>query len=415
MLLLATIVAVSASAQVSVRTLGNNQNRQLPFKGIEKKSNVRSEAREGWITPAVYDAQFFGYDALTRGDQFYLDFDSTGYHEYSGGSLGHAFVYSAGQTFDLNSVFYDRAGTAGEDISFRNTEFLNLDSIQITTMYFRNEGVPAGTKDTVIVGVYVSDSIHGYHFTAYENACFWGLDYDATTGIQLDAPDHTNGIYNLYTYKFPIGDEDVSQPAEEEGYYYYAYLSLPINLQNITGKAIHIAYTFKRGYEVAMEDTLKSTFSLCTYASYDPNYNLNTNGSELRCINQSHGDYILKFSDGVNDFYYPGYAISDDDFVMHYPQLWAKFSCTSCEIVNVAEIEKNNPTIYPNPATNNFTVNLGNDEKANIQLYNIVGQQVYSETINGTAQVNVSNLKSGVYMLKINQNGKSYTTKVIVK
>jgi hypothetical protein len=38
-----------------------------------------------------------------------------------------------------------------------------------------------------------------------------------------------------------------------------------------------------------------------------------------------------------------------------------------------------------------------------------------SETITGTAQVNVANLNSGVYMLKINQNGKSYTTKVIVK
>ena len=93
----------------------------------------------------------------------------------------------------------------------------------------------------------------------------------------------------------------------------------------------------------------------------------------------------------------------------------ALFSCTECEVVNVPEIEKKNPTIYPNPATNNFTINLGNDEKANIQLFNIVGQQVYSETITGTAQVNVSNLNSGVYMLKINQNGKVYTTKVIVK
>ena len=100
---------------------------------------------------------------------------------------------------------------------------------------------------------------------------------------------------------------------------------------------------------------------------------------------------------------------------VQYPYILTKVSCNDCEIVNVPELEKNNPTVYPNPATNNFTVNLGNDEKANIELFNIVGQMVYSETITGSAQVNVANLHSGVYMLKVNQNGKTYTTKVVVK
>lgn len=90
-------------------------------------------------------------------------------------------------------------------------------------------------------------------------------------------------------------------------------------------------------------------------------------------------------------------------------------TCNDCGVVNVPEIEKNNLTVYPNPATNKFTVDLGNDEKANIQLFNLVGQQVYNETITGSAQVNVSNLHSGVYMLKVNQNGKVTTTKVVVK
>ena len=83
--------------------------------------------------------------------------------------------------------------------------------------------------------------------------------------------------------------------------------------------------------------------------------------------------------------------------------------------MNVPEIEKNNMTVYPNPATNKFTVDLGNDEKANIQLFNLVGQMVYNETITGRADVKVANLHSGVYMLKVNQNGKISTTKVVVK
>jgi len=79
------------------------------------------------------------------------------------------------------------------------------------------------------------------------------------------------------------------------------------------------------------------------------------------------------------------------------------------------KLKKTNLTVYPNPATNNFTVNTGNDEKATIQLFNIVGQQVYSETFTGSTNVSVANLHSGVYMLKVNQNGKVNTTKVVVK
>ena len=99
------------------------------------------------------------------------------------------------------------------------------------------------------------------------------------------------------------------------------------------------------------------------------------------------------------------------------PKPWISLlvSCDNCETVDVPELEKKNLTVYPNPATNHFTVNTGNDEKASIQLFNIVGQQVYSETFTGSTTVNVANLHSGVYMLKVNQNGKVNTTKVVVK
>lgn len=405
MLLVATIFVVSASAQVSVKSVSERQCKQIPFKTVEKHSTAKSEAGESWVYPAVYDANFFGAEQLSDGNQFVIAFDSMGLIQYSDG-VGHANLFSAGQTFDFTSLFYDDASTPGQSISFHATPSLNLDSLEIITLYFREEGIPAGSKDTIIVGVYTADEIDGYHFTNYENSCFWGLDYNPATGVQA----------NAQIFKFAIGDDEVSQPAEEEGKYYLSYIDLPLNIPNITNKAIHIAFTFKRGYEVALNDTLKSTFRVLTWKSSDVNYNL-PNISETRCYNQSHGDYILEFSDGMVDFFYPGFGITwqNSQSSAHYPRMGAKFSCTECEVVNVPEIEKNNPTIYPNPATNNFTVNLGNDEKANIQLFNIVGQQVYSETITGTAQVNVSNLNSGVYMLKINQNGKVYTTKVIVK
>ena len=161
-----------------------------------------------------------------------------------------------------------------------------------------------------------------------------------------------------------------------------------------------------------MNDTLHSSFSLYTFNSNDnEGYSPASNNPNI-CNNRSHGGMVRSFNNGDVDYYYPMFFFDNYNFPKN---LGLKISCTNCEIVNVPELEKNNPTVYPNPATNNFTVNLGNDEKANIELFNIVGQMVYSETITGSAQVNVANLHSGVYMLKVNQNGKTYTTKVVVK
>ena len=404
-LLVAVLVAVTATAQVSVKDFSARQNSQVPFKGVQKE--LRGEPGAGWVYFSDYDAAFWGEEALTAGGNYYFAMDSMGLVTYSDGDAGHPFMHSAGQTYDFNSYFYDEVAGEGE-VSFSGTQVLNIDSIYIQSMYFRHENVPAGTMDTLIVGVFTAEEANGYQFTDYPNTCFWGLDYNPNTGAQWDASTNTYAT----VFKFPIGDADVSQPVpDEEGYYYYATFEFPINVPNVSNKAIHVAYTFKRGYDIGLNDTLPSTFTLCTWESCDPLYYI-TNDDYLRCDNRSHGDYILTFSDGdMSDFYYPGFALQS----AHFPRMAVKFSCNDCSLVNVPEIEKTNPTVYPNPATNNFTVNLGNDEKANIQLFNIVGQQVYAETITGTAQVNVANLHSGVYMLKVNQNGKVFTTKVVVK
>ena len=404
--LLAVMMFASFSfAQVAKMDMGSNQNRQLPFKGIMKAGDAKPAASEGWVYYSEYDAAYWAADDLTSGGAYYFQSDSLGLQSYSDG-YGHPFMYSAGQTFDFTSSFFDEASAEG-DISFMGSPSLNIDSIYIQTMYFRDGVLPAGSKDTIVVGVLVADEMNVAEYTSYSNTCFWDIDYNPTTGVQANAT----------IYKFPIGDDEVSEPVpDQEGYYYYSNLYFPIGMTNVTGKAIHVAYAYKRGYEVSLNDTLPTSFTLYTWKSCDDDYFI-TIDNPLRCYNKSHGGYVLSFTNGDVDYYYPGFALGSDaeSSSSHFPRMAVKFSCDNCEIVNVPELEKTNPTVYPNPATNNFTVNLGNDEKANIQLFNIVGQQVYSETITGSAQVNVANLHSGVYMLKVNQNGKVYTTKVVVK
>jgi hypothetical protein len=79
--------------------------------------------------------------------------------------------------------------------------------------------------------------------------------------------------------------------------------------------------------------------------------------------------------------------------------------------------------VYPNPATNEFTIQLGNGDAAQlIELYSITGQQVYqykySSTENAqTSTINTEQFPTGVYILKVLlQDGSTLVQKVdIVK
>ncbi|SHN05840.1 endonuclease [Polaribacter sp. KT 15] len=69
--------------------------------------------------------------------------------------------------------------------------------------------------------------------------------------------------------------------------------------------------------------------------------------------------------------------------------------------------------MYPNPVTGNklfFNIN----EKATINIYNVLGKLVQSETIeNVNSSINVSKLSKGMYLLKLNTQNQSITKKFI--
>lgn len=398
-LLVVALIAATASAQVVKMDVGANQNRQMPVKALVKAD--KGAPAEGWLFYQNYLESYFGEDC-SDGSAFYLKSDSLGLYEYSD-SYGHAFVYSVAQTLDFESDFFEWASLSG-DISYKYSPSLNVDSFAVYTMYLRDEQMPASVYDTLVVGfVAGGEEIPNHYYTAYpESSCFYYFEHDPNTGVQQ----------NAQIFKIPLGPNDVSEPGSEPGSYYLKYFTIPANISNVTAKRWNIAYTFISGENAGLNDTLHSSFSLYTFNSNDGAGYSPESGNPNICDNQSHGGMVRSFSNGDVDYYYPMFWFDNYNYPMN---LAVKVSCTNCEIVNVPEIEKANPTVYPNPATNNFTVNLGNDEKANIQLFNIVGQQVYSETITGSAQVNVANLHSGVYMLKVNQNGKVYTTKVVVR
>ena len=83
-------------------------------------------------------------------------------------------------------------------------------------------------------------------------------------------------------------------------------------------------------------------------------------------------------------------------------------------IVSVENGLSDNVSIYPNPA--NSTVNIDNVLGANISINDITGKTIYTKNnCLNNEKVEISNLKSGIYFIRIEDNSRVFTKKLIVK
>ncbi len=78
-----------------------------------------------------------------------------------------------------------------------------------------------------------------------------------------------------------------------------------------------------------------------------------------------------------------------------------------------SSFDNTNFSYYPNPVKN--TLNLSyNQEISNVDVFNLLGQKVSSNKVNAnTAQIDMSNLSKGAYMVRVTSNDTAKTIKVI--
>jgi choice-of-anchor B domain-containing protein len=105
---------------------------------------------------------------------------------------------------------------------------------------------------------------------------------------------------------------------------------------------------------------------------------------------------------------YPFFAsgnivISGDEgfFLVHNP------------ILGIEDIAQGDFAMYPNPANNEITISSKDEAISHVEIYNILGQAIVNKTFssNFTETLDISNLNSGMYLVKING---STTKKLIV-
>jgi len=92
---------------------------------------------------------------------------------------------------------------------------------------------------------------------------------------------------------------------------------------------------------------------------------------------------------------------------------WA--SVTPTPPLSIKQNEISGLSIYPNPVTKGTLYISSNSASAkSVAIFDVLGKQVLNAKTSNNA-VNVSNLKAGVYILKITEEGKTDTRKLIIE
>jgi endoglucanase len=79
----------------------------------------------------------------------------------------------------------------------------------------------------------------------------------------------------------------------------------------------------------------------------------------------------------------------------------------------VAELDKDNIFVYPNPATSSFTIN--NVNEASVEVYSSTSQLVLKTTVIGKESISLKDISAGLYYVKIISNKAVVTKSLIVE
>lgn len=102
-------------------------------------------------------------------------------------------------------------------------------------------------------------------------------------------------------------------------------------------------------------------------------------------------------------------------------ELWIRIMNLSCSGTAINEnIANKKVSLYPNPATNNITINFAQPIKKSsvIELYNFNGQLIYGEILvegSTTYNLNIGSQPAGMYLYKVQTDDGYVTGKVVIE
>ncbi|MDR1758281.1 MAG: T9SS type A sorting domain-containing protein [Bacteroidales bacterium] len=346
-----------------------------------------------------------------------------------------------------------------------STIHYTIDSVLFSFMYKQGTNVPANTVDTILVSYAVNMDHDGiYRFIYQDSLTAMYLYVPRTDDVYYTFADSAEenrlarleGFERAATSKRLVFQQKIPITSDYyTGDYFYTFqFPVPEELHSLslTDKVLAIAYSFIPGNDLTGIDSLKggeniNLLQAMLQIDQRPDYRVfpTTKGGSDRLREdmntsmytsfETRNDSIFYADEGWQDngwyrcfaplyFCYKGELTNEGDSRESlYPRPWigVTITCLDCEHTyawySVTELQQKNMTVYPNPASETFFVDMaGNTGNATVQLFNLLGQEVYRDlSTEQNIAINVASLKEGIYILKITQNQQVYTAKVMVR
>ncbi len=91
------------------------------------------------------------------------------------------------------------------------------------------------------------------------------------------------------------------------------------------------------------------------------------------------------------------------------------FSSSNCSVLNIDTFSIDTISIYPNPAKNKIQLSNINGISAEIRIFTILGKQVLRQSKISEKTIDISSFHKGIYLVKIDVEGKSKTQKLVIQ
>lgn len=116
----------------------------------------------------------------------------------------------------------------------------------------------------------------------------------------------------------------------------------------------------------------------------------------------------------IEDFLQGGFSYYDSNISDHRPVAF-KFDVNSNTTSTLPQLSSNTVSIYPNPATTEVTIQLEeNIINGRIEIYNWYGQLLKTTTIDTTQTIDIEDLATGIYTIRIQNKREQWTEQLIV-
>jgi hypothetical protein len=381
-------------------------------------------------------------DSFARTSLYRVDYPDSSVSQTLMPAIGFVFdPYSSGYTpLKEQGLFKDETGIM---FGYR------IDTIILPVTY-RIATYDANSRDTLRLYVSIHDAYKG---TERDNQyLLWGFKEGTEyAGFRFATPlvEYENGIPQKGSTVVPnartidpidyILDQSDDKGIPDEGKVLITYVSITEKLPLIVpaGSIVSILIKFipgyaydnndtirKRGYnkntEKIVGDTIcKNTLSMIAYnheASIeyilDPGPGFNTHLMEDQNIRYQLGlsdtAWISNGKQAYNPYYYALPIVFMSLSKADYGDTMTNISETAATSV----ISK----FYPNPASSQLTIDLKEAGQADVAIYNILGEVVLQQPVYNTHNVmDIATLSSGLYVVKVTQNGRTHTVKLSKK